>query len=137
MYRKQIALSFAGLFICAAPALISLTPKIGAYVQAERLKAETQLKAENLRATEEFERSRIKQRALTSDELYRSGVAPSATRLRMRRYIDNPNHDPKPDTTGWSTDEVVTVYDSTGKCIGRIENNQWFWKYRVNNACNN
>ncbi|MBD2770659.1 hypothetical protein [Iningainema tapete] len=136
MYIKQLSLALCGVGICAMPVIIPIVPKVGAYVEAERYKAEKQLQAENLLTQEELERSRILERAKTSEQLYKSGLAPNSSKLRVRRYFDTPKHDPKPDTTGWGVDEVVYVYDSSGKCIGRIENNQWYWKHRYQNACN-
>lgn len=136
MYIKQLTLAFFGVGICATPVILPIIPKVGAYVEAEKLKAETQLQAENLRTQEQFERDRISERAITSEQLYKSALAPNSSKLRVRRYFDNPKHNPKPDTTGWGVDEVVYVYDSAGKCIGRIENNQWYWKHHYRNACN-
>lgn len=135
-YQKQIWLALAGCAVCASPLLLPLIPKIGAYAEAEKQKANLYLQAENLKTEEEYQRSRITERAKTSETLYRTGVAPNARILRIRRYIDNAKVDPKPDTTGWNADELVYVHDSTGVCIGKIENNQWFWIHKYNNACN-
>lgn len=135
MYTKQLSLAFVGLGVCAMPVFLPLIPKIHSFAESERLKAETQLQAENLRTIEEFERTRIAERAKTSGELFKKGIAPNTSTLRVRRYFDNPKVDPKPDTTGWGTDSVIYVYDSAGVCIGRIESNEWFWKHRVKNAC--
>ncbi|KYC34480.1 hypothetical protein WA1_51545 [Scytonema hofmannii PCC 7110] len=135
VYKKQIGLGFVGVAICAMPVILPLIPQIGAYAEAERVKAEMELRSQNLRTSEEFERERISERAKTSEELYKAGLAPNATKLRMRRYFDNSRRDPKPDTTGWGFDEVVYVYDSAGRCIGRIEQNQWLWKHKYENAC--
>ena len=134
-YQKQIGLALAGCAVCAAPVLLPLIPKVGAYAEAERIKAETYLQAENLETQEEFERSRIKQRAKTSEQLYNAGIAPSATRVRMKQYLDNPSQDPEPDTTGYDSFSIVYVYDSAGVCIGRIKNNRWYWKHKHNNIC--
>lgn len=134
-YQKQIGLALAGCAVCALPLLLPLIPKIGAYAEAERIKAETYLQAENLQTQEEFERERIKERAKTSEELYNAGIAPTATRVRMKQYLDKPNQDPKPDTTGYGAFEIIYVYDSAGVCIGKIEGNQWLWKHKYNNIC--
>ena len=56
---------------------------------------------------------------------------------RIRNYLDSKKRNPRPDTTGYLEDETVFVYDSTGLCIGRIEQRQWRWKYRFKNACKN
>lgn len=123
-YRKQIGLALAGIAVCAAPVLLPLIPKIGTYAQSERLKAE-----------EELQRATIAERAKTSEALYNAGIAPNATSLRIRRYLDSPREDPKPDTTGYGASEIVYVYDSAGVCIGKIEGNQWLWKHKYNNIC--
>jgi hypothetical protein len=124
VYQKQIGLALAGIAVCAAPVLLPLIPKIGTYAQSERLKAE-----------EELQRATIAERAKTSEALYNAGIAPNATSLRIRRYLDSPREDPKPDTTGYGASEIVYVYDSAGVCIGKIEGNQWFWKHKYNNIC--
>ena len=124
-YQKQIALGLAGIAVCAIPMLLPLIPKITTYAQSERLKAE-----------EELQRATIAERAKTSEALYQAGIAPTATRLRIRRYIDTSSRDPKPDTTGYGASELVYVYDSTGVCIGKIEQNQWYWVHKHNDACN-
>lgn len=135
MYQKQMGLALFGIGICALPVIIPLIPKIGSYIEVERLKAETELRLQNVQTQEEFERHLITERAKTSDQLYKSGIAPNTSKLRIRRYFDNSKQDPKPDTTGWGADEVVFVYDSAGACIGRIEDNKWNWKHKVKNAC--
>ncbi|BAY50603.1 hypothetical protein SAMD00079811_82320 (plasmid) [Scytonema sp. HK-05] len=124
VYQKQIGLALAGIAVCAAPVLLPLIPKIGTYAQSERLKAE-----------EELQRATIAERAKTSEALYNAGIAPNATSLRIRRYLDSPREDPKPDTTGYGASEIVYVYDSAGVCIGKIEGNQWLWKHKYNNIC--
>ncbi|GAB1544790.1 hypothetical protein NUACC21_74660 [Scytonema sp. NUACC21] len=135
VYQKQIGLGLVGLGVCAMPLIVSLVPKVGAYAEAQRTRAEMELLAQKLQSQEELERERIAQRAKTAEELYKAGIAPNATRLRVRRYLDNPQRDPKPDTTGYSADAVVYVYDSASVCIGRIEGNYWLWKHKYPNAC--
>ncbi|MBW4504866.1 MAG: hypothetical protein KME57_36320 [Scytonema hyalinum WJT4-NPBG1] len=123
-YQKQIGLALAGCAVCAMPVLLPLIPKIGTYAASERLRAE-----------EELQRATIAERAKTSEALYNAGIAPNATRVRMKQYLDNPNQDPKPDTTGYGAFEIIYVYDSAGVCIGKIEGNQWLWKHKHNNIC--
>ncbi|WP_414588750.1 hypothetical protein [Scytonema sp. PCC 10023] len=124
VYQKQIGLALAGIAVCVLPLLLPLIPKIGTYAQSERLKAE-----------EELQRATIAERAKTSEALYNAGIAPNATSLRIRRYLDSPHQDPMPDTTGYGASEIVYVYDSAGVCIGKIEGNQWLWKHKYNNIC--
>jgi hypothetical protein len=124
-YQKQIALGLAGIAVCAVPALLPLIPKMATYAASERLKAE-----------EELRRTTIAEQAKTSETLYNAGVAPTTKVLRMRRYLDTPKVDPKPDTTGFPATQLLIVYDSGGRCIGKIEDNQWYWKYKYNDVCN-
>lgn len=134
-YRKQIYLGLVGVAICAMPVVLPVVPQIATYAEAQRYKAEKELLSQNLQADEEFQRDRIAEGAKTSNKLYEAGIAPTTTKLRIRRYFDTPKRDPKPDTTGWGADEVVYVYDSARKCIGRIEENRWLWKHRYSDAC--
>jgi hypothetical protein len=124
-YQKQIGLALAGIAVCAAPVLLPLIPKIGTYAQSERLKAE-----------EELQRTSIIEQAKTSETLYEAGIAPTTKVLRMRRYVDTPKVDPKPDPTGFPATQLIVVYDSGGRCIGKIEDNQWYWKYNYSDVCN-
>jgi len=93
--------------------------------------------ATTIQQSEELERIKAEQRAATSQKINELGVSPSFSKLRIRNYLDTPKRNPRPDTTGYLEDELVFVYDSTGRCIGRIEERQWKWKYRVGGACNN
>ncbi|MBD2536387.1 hypothetical protein H6G97_46740 [Nostoc flagelliforme FACHB-838] len=90
-----------------------------------------------IRESEELERIKAEQRAETADKINSLGVTPSFRKLRIRNYLDSKKCNPRPDTTGYLEDETVFVYDSTGLCIGRIEQRQWKWKYRFKNACKN
>jgi hypothetical protein len=135
MYQKQMYVALLGVSVCVAPFLLPLIPKIGAYAQAEKYKAEMALKKANLQTSEEFKRDRIEQRAKTSDALYQAGVIPTTRTLRITDYIDNHKRNPRPDTTIFQDDELVDVFDATGRCIGRIEEGQWKWKYYYHALC--
>ncbi len=124
-YQKQAALGLIGLAFIASPMLLKLPFQLKAFA------TKTQLEQ-----AEALERSRIEQRKLSADKLAEAGVLPNGQKLRIRGYFDNPKLDPKPETTGWLEDETVFVYDSANSCIGRIQNRQWYWKYRVKSACN-
>ncbi|BAZ65560.1 hypothetical protein NIES4106_02990 [Fischerella sp. NIES-4106] len=128
-------LGLVGLGICFLPWLMPLIPRISAYAQAERFKAETALRAENLKTSEKLERDRIEERANTSDALYAAGVMPTTRKLRITNYIDNRKRNPRPDTTIYQDDEIVQVFDSTGRCIGEISEGIWKWKHKVNGVC--
>ena len=124
MYKKQLYLALAGVSVCFLPVIIPLIPKLGAYAEAERLKA-----------TEGLERQRIEERAKTSDALYEAGVMPTTRKLRITNYFDSSKRNPRPDTTLYQDDEIVDVFDASGRCIGRIEEGIWKWKYKAKGIC--
>jgi len=124
MYKKQLYLALAGVLVCMLPVIIPLIPKLGAYAEAERLKA-----------TEGLERTRIEERAKTSDALYEAGVMPTTRSLRITNYFDSSKRNPRPDPTIYQNDEIVDVFDATGRCIGRIEEGIWKWKYKAKEIC--
>jgi hypothetical protein len=124
MYKKQLYLALAGVLVCMLPIIIPLVPKLGAYAEAERLKA-----------TEGLERKRIEERAKTSDALYEAGVMPTTRSLRITNYFDSSKRNPRPDTTLYQDDEIVDVFDASGRCIGRIEEGIWKWKYKALGIC--
>ena len=124
MYKKQLYLASAGVLVCMLPVIIPLIPKLGAYAEAERLKA-----------TEGLERKRIEERAKTSDALYEAGVMPTTRKLRITNYFDSAKRNPRPDPTLYQDDEIVDVFDATGRCIGRIEEGIWKWKYKAKEVC--
>jgi hypothetical protein len=127
MYYKQLYLALAGVGVCVLPVLLPLAPKLSAYVQAEQYNTATHLQAETLKTSEELKRLRIAQRAQTSEALYQSGVMPATRTLRITNYRDSVSN-PRPDTTLYQQDELVTVYDATGRCIGEISDGVWKWK---------
>ena len=120
--------------IIAIPLLYQLPGQFKTYTALARLKAQSEIDRSRINIGEQTERSRIVQRGKTADTLQKTGVLPSATKLKIRRYLDNSKRDPKPDTTGWG-DSTVYVYDAAGKCVGRIENRQWYWKHKYSDAC--
>lgn len=124
MYKKQLYLALAGVLVCFLPVIIPLIPKLGAYAKAERLKA-----------TEGLERQRIEERAKTSDALYEAGVMPTSRKLRITNYFDSSKRNPRPDPTLYQDDEIVDVFDATGRCIGRIEEGIWKWKHKDKGMC--
>lgn len=124
-YQKQASLGLAGLALIASPLIIKLPPQFSAFNAANAI-----------RASEDIERIKVAERAATADAINEAGVIPSSRKLRMLGYLDNSKHNPKPDVTGYLEDEIVFVYDSVGKCIGRIQERKWAWKYRIKDACN-
>lgn len=135
MYFKQIFLGMFAGAILITPVLLQLPGQVSAFITDAFLKAEAEIAQSELTTSEQQQRNRISEKRKTADSLYSAGILPSATKLKIRRYLDNPKRDPKPDTTGWLSDEVVFVYDSAGVCIGRIQDRQWKWKHHVENAC--
>lgn len=119
-YQSPAILGITGLLFIASPLVFRLPLNFSKF---------------NLQSSEELEQYRLQQKANTADKLNQLGVMPEFSKLKMRKYRDNPRNDPKPDTTGYLEDETVIVYDSLGRCIGRIQNRQWLWKYRHQNTC--
>ena len=124
-YQKQAMLGLLGMGLIASPWLSQLPAQFKTYSHGI-----------TIRESEEIERIKAEQRAETADKINSLGVTPSFSKLRIRNYLDSKKRNPRPDTTGYLEDELVFVYDSTGRCIGRIEERQWKWKYRFRGACN-
>ncbi|PHJ69168.1 hypothetical protein VF14_03270 [Nostoc linckia z18] len=119
-YQSPAMCGFIGLLLVASPLVFRLPLNFSKF---------------NLQGSEEMEQYRAQQKADTAKKLDELGIMPSFTKLKVRRYLDNPKRNPKPDTTGFLEDEVVVVYDSAGRCIGQIENRKWLWKYHYKNVC--
>ena len=134
MYQTQIGLGLLSGAIIAIPLLSQVPGQFNTYTAEARLRAQSEIARSQINMEEQTERDRIVQRGKTADTLQKIGILPSATKLKIRRYLDNALRDPKPDTTGWG-DSTVYVYDAAGKCIGRIENRQWYWKHHYTDAC--
>ncbi|BAT56938.1 hypothetical protein NOS3756_59500 (plasmid) [Nostoc sp. NIES-3756] len=124
-YQKQALLGLFGMGLIASPWLSKLPAQFNTYNTAT-----------TIQQSEELERIKAEERAATSQKINELGVSPSFKKLRMQNYLDTPKRNPRPNTTGYLEDELIFVYDSTGMCIGRIEERQWKWKYRFKGACN-
>jgi hypothetical protein len=125
-YQKQATLGILGLFCIASPLFLRLPLEFQSYYAQQQINQ-----------TEGRERYRITQRKQTAEKLASAGVLPNGQKLKIRNYFDDPNQDPKPETTGWLEDEIVFVYDSANVCIGRIEKRKWLWKHHYQNVCKN
>lgn len=125
-YQKQALLGIAGLALIASPMLMKLPFQINTFTAAT-----------TIQESENIERVRASERANTADVINELGVIPSYQKLRIRGYLDNRKVNPRPDTAGYLEDETVYIYDSIGKCIGRIQERKWQWKYHFQNVCNN
>ena len=134
-YQKQATLGLIGLGIIVSPLLFRLPFQFQSFGSTAQLEADTATSKAKVANSEELERARIEQKKETADTLKRTGVLPSGSKLKVRNYYDTNNHDPKPSATGYLADELVYVYDSTGVCIGRIQNRKWLWKYYYTYAC--
>lgn len=119
-YQSPAILGVIGVLLVASPLLFRLPLNFSKF---------------NLQGSEELEQYRQQQKAETAEKLDNLGIMPSFRRLKIRKYLDNPKRDPDPDTTGYLEDEIVKVYDSTGRCIGQIKSRKWFWKYHYRNIC--
>lgn len=124
MYQRQIGIGLLAIAVLAMPLFLKLPAQTSSFM------AQAQLKAR-----EEQERDRITERAKTSDALYQAGVMPTTKKLRITNYIDN-RKNPRPDTTVYQDDEIVQVFDSTGRCIGEISDGTWKWKRKFPDICN-
>ncbi len=102
-----------------------------------QLETETAKQKAQVESSEDLERTRIQQKKQTADQLKQTGVLPTGTKLKIRKYYDNPKWNPKPDVTGFLEDEIVYVYDSAGVCLGKIQARKWLWKHFYKNACKN
>ncbi|AFY45734.1 hypothetical protein [Nostoc sp. PCC 7107] len=125
-YQKQALLGLLGLGLIISPWLSQLPAQFKTYNSGI-----------TIRESEELERIKAEQRAATADKINELGVMPSFKKLRINDYLDSKRFNPRPNTTGYLEDETVFVYDSTGKCVGRIEARKWKWKYQFKNACKN
>lgn len=125
-YQKQAMLGLLGMGLIISPWLSQLPAQFKTYNSGI-----------TIRESEELERIKAEQRAATADKINSLGVMPSFKKLRINDYLDSKRFNPRPNTTGYLEDETVFVYDSTGKCVGRIEAREWKWKYRFRNACKN
>lgn len=128
-YKKQMGLAIAGLVVCALPVFLPLIPKTAAWMESERVKAESQLQAQNLETKEVLARKRIEERGKTSESLLEAGVLPTTKSVRLTNYFDSSKKRPQPDTSVYQADEIINVFDATGFCIGRIEEGRFKWKY--------
>jgi hypothetical protein len=136
-YQKQATLGIVGLIFVASPLLLKLPSQFQAFNSNTQLETETAKEKAQVENSEELERTRIQQKKQTADKLKQTGVLPTGTKLKIRRYYDNPKHNPKPEPTGFLEDETVFVYDSAGVCIGKIQSRKWLWKHYYTNACKN
>ncbi len=134
-YQKQATLGIVGLLCVASPLLFKLPSEFQAFDAATQMEVETAKQKANLENSEDLERTRIEQKKQTADKLKQTGILPTATKLKIRRYYDTPTSNPNPDVTGYLKDEIVYVYDSAGVCIGRIQTRQWYWKHFYKNIC--
>jgi hypothetical protein len=135
-YQLQASLGLISLCLTASPLFLKLPAQYQAFNKNSEMEVDAAIAYSKTRTSEQIERERISQRKETADTLQRTGILPTHQKLKIRRYLDNPQRNPNPDITGYLEDETVYVYDSAGICIGRIENRQWFWKHWYKNACN-
>lgn len=119
-YQSPAILGVIGALLVASPMFLRLPLSFSKF---------------NLQGSEELEQYRQQQKAQTANKLDELGIMPSFRKLKVRKYLDSPKRNPRPDTTGYLEDEIVVVYDSAGRCIGKIEERKWLWKYHHKNVC--
>lgn len=136
-YQKQATLGLVGLLLAASPLFIKLPSQFQAFNANTQLETEMAKQKAQVENSEDLERTRIQQKKQTADQLKQTGVLPTGTKLKIRKYYDTPKWNPLPDTTGFLEDEIVYVYDSAGVCIGKIQARKWLWKHFYTNTCKN
>jgi hypothetical protein len=136
-YAKQAMLGLLGISLICSPFFFKLPAQFSVFNFSNQIETETKKAKAEIEGSEQVEIVKIEQRKTTADALKKAGVMPSGNRLKIRRYYDNSKHDPKPETSGFLAAELVYVYDSSGVCIGRIQNKKWLWKYYFTYACDN
>lgn len=125
-----------GFALIASPLVLKLPNQFQAFNSSNELESQVMSEKAQVSASEQLERTRIEEKKLTAEKLQKTGVMPSTNKLKLRRYYDNPKHDPKPETSAWLASETVFVYDSAGVCVGRIQNRKWQWKHYYKGVCN-
>lgn len=135
-YQKQATLGLIGAGLIASPLFIKLPGQFSVFNDSHQSAYNLASESAKIRAEEDLERFKISQRRQTADALNKAGLIPVGDKLKMRGYFDNPHHDPKPEVTGFLKSDRVWVYDSSGACIGRIEERTWKWKKYYPPICN-
>ena len=127
-YQKQATLGLIGAGLIISPLFIRLPGQFSVFNQAHQSSYNLASESAKIQASEDLERFKINQRKQTADTLNKSGMLPVGEKLKIRRYYYNPKHDPKPEVTGFLESDRIWVYDSSGTCIGLIENRIWKWR---------
>lgn len=135
-YQTQASLGIVGLLLIATPLFIKLPSQFQAFKLSTDLQAKLDKEKAQLETSEDLERARIEQKKQTAEQARKTGILPATNRLIIRDYFDNPKWNPKPNTRAFLKTEIVLVYDSAGKCIGKIQNSKWFWQHHYKHACN-
>lgn len=136
-YQAQATLGIAGLILIATPLFLKLPSQFQSFSSTTELEADLARQKAQVEASEDLERRRIEQKKQTADKLKETGILPTADKLIIREYFDNPKWNPNPTTSAFLEDEIVFVYDTAGVCIGKIQARQWLWKHFYQNVCNN
>lgn len=135
-YKKQACLGIVGLTLIASPLFLKLPSQFSAFNAANEAETQVAKQKVEISSSEQVERSRIQERKETADVLQKAGVRRTIRTLTLRKYYDNKKHDPKPETTSFLATDRVQVFDSTGRCIGKIQNRKWYWKHYYSGVCN-
>lgn len=136
-YQKQASLGLIGIALVASPLFFRLPGQFSVFNTANQSATDLSTETARIKASEDLERFKVRERKQTAEILKKSGMIPVGDKLKIRGYFDNPRHDPKPETTGFLASDKVYVYDSAGTCIGRIEDRQWKWRKYYPPICNN
>lgn len=123
-YQKQATLGLIGAGLIVSPLFFRLPRQFSILNEKHQIAAQSA----KIQASEDLERFKIEQRKETADTLNKAGILPSGDKLKIRGYLYNPLHDPKPEVSGFLASDWVWVYDSAGQCIGLIAERRWKWR---------
>ncbi len=99
---------------------------------------QTELEKARLSAQSELEQERAKLTKRTADTYAENEVKPVST-FSIWGYVDNPSQPPMIDFRAFpDPTQQVFIYDSANKCVGVVQNNQFFWRHALKheNICN-
>jgi hypothetical protein len=127
---------FVGLACLFSPFFMDMPAKFALWKRSQEVQiasGETQLA---IRSDEELERTKITERATTSQAARKSLVARPGRTMKMAAYIYDPNNLPQISTKGYLPTDTIYIYDSTGFCFAKHENREIKYLQDYPNICN-
>lgn len=128
-YMVGSGIAFLGGVVIIAPLFLKAPSDYATYTARE-----------SLEQSEEINRNRIQQRKKTADVIKATGVLPEGRTLTITGYVDNNQRPPglkRKTLNRYLLDQIVHVYDESGRCIGKIENREFLWYRQDASACDN